>query len=253
MLNRMLYAIQKMATQTGVTLPPWFCAAEHDPRKLYIFEDRKLVFIEVAKVACSSILAAIGDSYQVKLQPALHSDAFWQIERGTLSPQYQAYAKFAFVRNPFDRIVSCYKHKILHVRNQNQNQPIPYILRKYIPLDATFTEFVNVIRGVPDSHADRHFKSQYAILYEGGRLLPDWVGRFETLADSWAELAQKYTFAQSLPKLRSTEHLHDARRDYRDYYTRELAEMVYRRYKKDIEVFGYVNAYQELLTFIDRQ
>lgn len=253
MRTRMLYAIQRMATQQGLTLPRWLCSPDYNPRQFYILEDRKLVFISVPKVACSSILSAIASSYQVKLQSALHSDPFWQIVRGTLSAQQQTYDKFAFVRNPFARIVSCYKHKILRVRMQSQTEQVPYLFHKFLPLESTFDEFINVISRVPDCHAEQHFKSQYAILYEGGRLLPDWVGRFETLAASWAEIAQKYRFEQALPKLRSTAHLPDTPQDYRTYYTRPLVKLVYRRYQKDIEVFGYASVYQELLAFVDKR
>lgn len=253
MRTRMLYAIQRMATQQGLTLPRWLCSPDYNPRQFYILEDRKLVFISVPKVACSSILSAIASSYQVKLQSALHSDPFWQIVRGTLSAQQQTYDKFAFVRNPFARIVSCYKHKILRVRMQSQTEQVPYLFQKFLPLESTFDEFINVISRVPDCHAEQHFKSQYAILYEGGRLLPDWVGRFETLAASWAEIAQKYRFEQALPKLRSTAHLPDTPQDYRTYYTRPLVKLVYRRYQKDIEAFGYASVYQELLAFVDKR
>lgn len=253
MRTRMLYAIQRMATQQGLTLPRWLCSPDYNPRQFYILEDRKLVFISVPKVACSSILSAIASSYQVKLRSALHSDPFWQIARGTLSAQQQTYNKFAFVRNPFERIVSCYKHKILRVRMQSQTEQIPYLFKKFLPLESTFAEFINVISRVPDCHAEQHFKSQYAILYERERLLPDWVGRFETLAASWAEIAQKYQFEQALPKLRSTAHLCGIPQDYRTYYTRPLVKLVYRRYQKDIEAFGYAKAYQELLAFIDKR
>lgn len=253
MRTRILYAIQRMATQQGLTLPHWLCSPDYNPRQFYILEDRKLVFIAVPKVACSSILTAIANSYQVKLQAALHRDPFWQIARSTLSVQQQTYDKFAFVRNPFERIVSCYKHKILRVRMQSQIEQIPYLFQKFLPLESTFAEFINVISRVPDCHAEQHFKSQYAILYEGGRLLPDWVGRFETLATSWAEIAQTYRFEPTLPNLRSTAHLSDTPQDYRTYYTRPLVKLVYRRYQKDIEAFGYTHAYQDLLAFVDKR
>lgn len=253
MNKRMLYFIQRRATQQGLTLPRWLCSPDYDPRRFYILEDRKLVFIAVPKVACSSILSAIASSYHVELQPALHSDPFWQIARGTLPAQHQTYDKFAFVRNPFDRIVSCYKHKILRVCMQSQIEQSRYLFKKFLPLDSTFAEFVKVISGVPDCHAEQHFKSQSAILYEGGHLLPHWVGRFETLAASWAEIAQKYQFEQRLPKLRSTEHLPGTPQDYRVYYTRPLLKLVYRRYQKDIETFGYTHVYHELLKFVDNE
>ncbi|AOW99799.1 MAG: sulfotransferase family protein [Moorea sp. SIOASIH] len=253
MLSNAFYFIQKMAINIGVIPSEWFCFSEYDPRKFYVFADRRLVFIEVPKVASTSILYAIGKAYQVEFQHFIHNDPFWHIERDRLNPQQQEFYKFAFVRNPFDRLVSCYKNKLIQVRHQTKFNPGRYLFEGYIPLDATFDEFVKIITKIPDYLAEKHFKSQYAILSHGGKLLPDWIGRFETLADSWAEIAQKYGFEQDLPKLTSTEHLKNTPPDYRAYYTKELAEMVSRRYRKDLVLFGYTKAYQELWDFLDNK
>ena len=41
--------------------------------------------------------------------------------------------------------------------------------------------------------------------------------------------------------------------DYRDYYTEELAELVYNRYRIDFETFDYEEEYPKLLEYLQRQ
>lgn len=38
--------------------------------------------------------------------------------------------------------------------------------------------------------------------------------------------------------------------DYRDYYTEELVNLVYRRYKIDFETFGYEDEYERLMSYV---
>ena len=63
MNTRMLYAIQRMATQQGLTLPRWLCSPDYNPRQFYILEDRKLILIVVPRqpvvLFCSRLPAVI--------------------------------------------------------------------------------------------------------------------------------------------------------------------------------------------------
>ncbi len=37
---------------------------------------------------------------------------------------------------------------------------------------------------------------------------------------------------------------------YRLYYTEAVAKLVYERYRKDVELFGYAKEYEQLLEFV---
>jgi hypothetical protein len=153
------------------------------------------------------------------------------------------------VRNPFERLVSCYRDKVLY-SGPNEIYSAPYFERYYyfpIPANIPFGEFVERVARIPDCLADRHFKSQCAYLYHEGSLLVDYIGKFENLAEDWKTLAEKYGFDTALAHNNSTKAKAGTHRDYRAYYTKELTQLVYQRYKADVELLGYRDVYQELL------
>ena len=226
---------------------------EYDPRRFFSFDQQNLVYLEMPKVASSSILFTISQYYGVKLNPLrIRQENLWHIQRGKLKKNQANYYKFTFIRNPFDRLVSSYRDKII---NQDKKK-IPYHYNAphfSIPENASFADFVKIIVDIPDSMADRHFKSQYATLYDKNRLLVDWIGRFEHLGSDWAELAEKYNFKPDLFHQNSSHNVENIHQDYRLYYTKELAHMVYKRYQKDVDLLGYSHAYEDLLDFIETQ
>jgi len=91
----------------------------------------------------------------------------------------------------------------------------------------------------PDERANPHFRSQHiGLLGADSKLLPDFVGRFENLAEDFARVASRI----GSPHLRLP-HLMPAisrqPRHYRDFYDEELAQKVGERFRKDAELFGY--------------
>ncbi|WP_013325563.1 sulfotransferase family protein [Gloeothece verrucosa] len=217
------------------------------PQTRYVFTDRKLIYLVVQKVACTSIKTTIARSYGIKVQQEedIHLDQFLQSKLGRPKKnEYPEYTIFSFVRNPYDRLVSCYRDKVLDVK---QRYSVPYFDTKlgyypyYIPHDISFAEFVQIIVKIPDYLADNHFKSQYAILSSYGKLLPDFIGRMETLQQDWEKLAKTYNFDVNLAHLNSTQ-----KTSFSKYYTQELVDLVYQRYQKDFEHLGYSQAKQAL-------
>ena len=67
-----------------------------------------------------------------------------------------------------------------------------------------------------------------------GKLLVDYVGRFETLQADVARISSRLNVAVSL------EHFHKSKhRDYRGYYNSRTIELVAKISRDDIELFGY--------------
>jgi hypothetical protein len=68
-----------------------------------------------------------------------------------------------------------------------------------------------------------------------GILLPDYIGRFETLQEDFDRICERVGIPRTrLPHLNSTAH-----RLYKDYYDDETREMIAVKYRRDIRVFGY--------------
>ena len=130
------------------------------------------------------------------------------------------YFKFAFVRNPWDRTVSEYR-------------------RWGLEKGLSFQQFV---RGQweesePTRVADRnvHAAPQADFLYDEQRQIGvDFVGQFERLEADWASVCARIGKRIQLPTANATSHDH-----YSAYYDDETMELIARRYRTDIDAFGY--------------
>ena len=150
------------------------------------------------------------------------------------------YTSFAFVRNPWDRLVSCYTNKLeRHDLSQGtEGRDTLELLAEegYFSQEMSFGDFADAVCRIPDERANRHFRSQYTFLMDRrGELLPQRIYHFERLAEDFNALAQEL----GLPQAKLPHNKSGARRDYREYYDARLRDAVAERYARDIELFGY--------------
>lgn len=228
------------------------------PNQYFIFNSQKVVYIPIPKVACTSIKIALMSS---EAGHANSHDEYMNIHTSTahymvhsIASYQRDYFKFAFVRNPFDRLVSCYKDKVkrkiqhngrYHFDTHYNNTLIRHLFGDAFRHDMSFREFAELVAKVPDFLADGHFKSQYSVLCRRGAKLPDFIGKFEHLEEDWQVMADQHGFPQLSIRNRTEQD------DWRSYYTsREIIETVAKRYSKDIDSFGYTSEYKELLNSI---
>lgn len=228
---------------------------DFDPVEFLVFEDRKLVLLVISKVACTSIKATIGKSYDIDFKNDsgldIHSKESWARCFGHLPKRYENYEVAAFVRNPFSRLVSCYKDRVIY--DYNHADFSKYYFQNYpfgIQANSEFVEFVQSVAEIPDASADRHFKMQSYSFNKLGRPL-DFVGRFENLTEDWKHFSQRYGFCEDLARLNpSDRYRKDLKRDYRDYYDSTSLQIVYERYQQDIKDFSYEEDFQNLKKYI---
>jgi len=137
---------------------------------------------------------------------------------------YSNCLKFAFVRNPWGRLVSTYENKV-----SQPNSPRIKFFKQF--KGGSFKEFIRWIGLNGDDH-DRHIKQQTSLVpYD----LVDFIGKFENIQQDFNKLCDKIGIRQQqLPHLNKTNHKH-----YTEYYDDETREIVAERYAKDIEYFGY--------------
>ena len=139
----------------------------------------------------------------------------------------RTYFKFAFVRNPCDRFVSACA--MLHARNTG------YAGNETAVMKRTLTGLRGAVK-----HADfgqlMLVRPQAALLVdEDGRIGMDFIGRYETLQDSFAEACRRIGIpGQRLAIVNAT-----VRRPWEDYYDGELRRLVTRFYRRDFEMLGY--------------
>jgi hypothetical protein len=224
---------------------------KQDAAGLVVISHRyKFIYFGLPKVASRSFYNLFVVNH------AQDFDIEWSEKRGGFDEAiaaYPDYFRFAFVRNPWSRIVSCYESKIA----DNVIGKRARILSFYKGLKGgeAFADFVNWLCGDEgrDEIADRHWLSQHVFLYgDDGRALCDFVGRYENLDTDWAAVCEKIGMpllpleqkgfvsaegaARSPVKAGGSEiKVHDTH----DYYDEKLCMMIAERYARDIEVFGY--------------
>ena len=155
------------------------------------------VFIHIPKTGGTSIRSALGMGprpYHVTAK------AMWQ-----KYPEWTSKFAFAFVRNPWDRLVS-WVHR------------------------------TSAITWPPDRFDQLGLEPQVDyILDENGKPLVNFIGRFESLADDFNTICGHLGIATpELHHLNRSEHRH-----YRECYDETAMQFVTDNYAEDIERFGY--------------
>ncbi len=203
-----------------------FLKVFHRLRKNYkgiILEKYGAIYFPVEKVATRTLL----DVFECKKPRKL-------VKKKNYFENYKDYYKFAFVRNPYDRLVSCYKNKIIENRKKEDIN-----IRNNFSKNMSFNDFVKEVSKIPDIRADQHIKSQSFFLEykKTGKLLVDFVGRFENLEEDYKKICKKIGMKPK-DKL-SSKNKSKNRKSYKDYYDEETKKLVRERYKRDFELFGY--------------
>lgn len=178
---------------------------------IFSFEKYKAIYFRVPKAASTSLLITFRQIDNVEKIGIDYDKSLF---------------KFAFVRNPFDRLASCFRHVIQKGAMQNI-QEHPDLHR-----EMSFDEFIDVIVDIDVKKMDIHFRPQYTFI--PGNL--GFLGKFETLEEDYLEVCKRIGI-KSPPQI-----LHKNKTDktiYKDYYTKESIEKVSKLYEKDFKLFGY--------------
>ena len=146
--------------------------------------------------------------------------------------------KFAFIRNPYSRLVSEYfwKRKDADIR---YNIDCRYI---------SFTDFIYTLQKKFDKllnqpHAEvSHYLPQYLFICDDyDNIIVDYVAKYEDGLETGLEIAfDKLNIPISKPIILPKHNVTSTKRQhYSSYYTSETAEIVADLYKKDFELFNY--------------
>jgi hypothetical protein len=210
-----------------------------------LLEPYKSIYIPIPKVACSTVKKICAQLLGMEVprqdvEETIHLLHFPCAKKYRIARDYSDYFKFAIVRNPWSRLVSCYNDKIGyergHVYDRFDNAFVTYLKKMGVwTEDMSFERFVHVVCEIPDHYAEGHFRSQHAYLTDqNGRVLADYCARVEQLDTDFGVIANRIGIPAELPRIRSgkpARHTH--------YYTPETARLVARRYERDIELLGY--------------
>ena len=267
--------------------PPWRAKRLSFPEDTYLVDrSRNLIYIPIPKVASTSLkiwflktspdLAVHPDPENWKVNAWLGNEGNRYLLKDLAPLRDPRTFRFAFVRNPWSRLVSSYLNRIVGRGAEYRNvmkrlyrgkwyqlpKRIRYYARKRAygvgwpeSAEVTFREFImREVAVMPVMEMDPHWRPQYAFL---GRHEPDFIGRFERLSEDLEVLGRKLGASAHLPELNRSRYvdrydggcLADCAQaqlramkgapHYRLFYTPDLVDTVARIYEKDVERFGY--------------
>lgn len=191
----------------------------------------RCVFIHIPKNAGGSVrqgIIALGGS-----KPGgIHQHAPATTLRKLNPTQYDSFFSFAIVRNPWDRLWSMYKFAL---GRKGQGHP---------DVGNSFDEFLNTAWKIhpwtktfkdPNIPAQRRSQTEW-ILDENGRVIVDFVVRFENLQE---DLEKVYEMSNVPPLKLASHHSTSQKIHYTDAFSDSGIEFVRKHFAKDIEMFGY--------------
>jgi len=202
----------------------------------------KFIFSHIPKCGGTSILDFFyikDKTHSIRKYDKLGEHKTFKEYQKKFSSKFKSYFKFCFVRNPFDRCVSLYYFR---KKRANELSKLNEILPAHWPNINEINKY-SFKDMVKKSLEDNNPNTQY--LEVGCR--DDWwlsdeivqkvnfIGRFENLQEDFDIICDKIGIArQQLPHKNATKHKH-----YTEYYDEETKSIVAKKYRKDIEYFGY--------------
>ena len=200
-------------------------------RRVYLVcERQKWCYLSIQKIAGTSIRLAFlkhvgaphqkGGNLRDDIEP-------WQLTQNEVLRRQDLH-RWAFVRDPRQRLISCYKNKIA------SDKPDPYCswrVNKYYGW--RFDDFIQAVCELPDKEMDQHFAPMKLFLTYRGLPLYDEFFHFEDIQEKWPILQQLY----GLPDLG---HTNPTKKSvWREHYNNKTEQLVLDRYADDFNLFGY--------------
>ena len=198
-------------------------ASSQPPRNVTIGRDPAFVWYRVAKVGTRSIVKALHEHdvdfiadhpYSVRI-PSRLTEGFF---------------RFAFVRDPRSRLVSCWRNKVIEADR-------PTEVESHIGLDLEerkslrdFGDFVQFVVRQDPANCDIHFRPQTRLVDVDH---VDFVGRFESFDRDVHTVFEQLGIPAELP------HLNRSTSTVADPYTPSLLAQVEEFYADDLEAFSY--------------
>jgi hypothetical protein len=207
-----------------------------------ICRKRKILFIHIPRTGGQSIEHMLFPTYGFRDEENTNILYGWNDKLGWLNHmtcreikghnyvsngEFKNCFKFAFIRNPWERLVSEYAWKF----------PGNFRLFRQFCSDILEQEYEKWAAGYRDPIAfKQHLREQYKYIYNNqGRLEIDFLGRYENLAVDFLEICKlRGLKCGKLPLYNKSEH-----RYYTYYYDKVTREIAGRIYREDIRIFNY--------------
>jgi len=189
----------------------------------------KCIHVHINKTAGSSIETMLEYNDSGADHRTIHE------YKDVLGEDIQKYFTFAFVRNPWDKMVSQFHH-----RKQNEKD------KRIQQMD-----FKSWVKNIDDFHVimgtgnqlnwlcDKKWvwhpgKKTYISNPTNFKVIVDYIGKFENFSADWEKVCKKIGLTTETVHRRKSNH-----DDYRKYYDDESTQIIFNRFEADIKFFKY--------------
>lgn len=191
---------------------------------LKAFDEHECIFVHITKTAGTSVARSLF-SYL----PYHYTAIDYRVIYG--KQDFNRYFKFAFVRNPWDRLYSAYRY----LKTGGWNEDDHLWAHKNIGHIDSFDRFVKEWVNSENIHKHLHFKPQHDFICDdNGRILLDYLAYFETLEKDFKYICEKLNINAQLGR-----HNANPGASYLEAYDEESRQIVSDAYADDIKLFGY--------------
>ena len=197
--------------------------------RVTVWEKHRLLYVRIPKCGNSSIRRSIegGEKRRMSKSQIMRMQRDW--------------TTFSFVRNPWSRVLSVYRHKLTH--GSDSPRMVDGVYEGFrdhgIPVQAEmgFAEFCELICDFPDNKIDKHLRSQSSFLLDKGKPIVPFIGKIETMNADWRRLMESIGIDVQIGHINRTQ---GDREHYSEFYPNAaLINLVGDRYAEDIRHFGY--------------
>lgn len=195
-----------------------------------IIPELRVAYCYFHKCGSTSVVDALRRAAGKDLSKPIHksfSGPFLSMRDFWMQQIPAKYYTCTFIRNPYSRLVSCYKDRILRKRAKG--------FPKSFYRDMSFGDFLKAVDLIfpGNSHIFPYWPN---LMDTNGDCFVDFVGKLEDINDDWKTLQGVMSF--DLPEI--PEHNRTKQDDWKRYYTDSwMKDLVWELYKTDFEMFGY--------------
>ncbi|MCW1330317.1 sulfotransferase family protein [Campylobacter jejuni] len=193
------------------------------------------IFIHVPKVAGTSIERVVFETDKWLVGHVRALDYINQDKN-----KFESYFSFAFVRNPFDRMVSAFHYLKKGGGNDYDKNWADENLKNF----DTFEQFVLALqnKNVKDKILSwQHFTPQYKFICdENKNILVNFIGKLENINNDFKIVKNELNFDRNLIHSNSSKH-----EIFSNYYNEKTYNIIAELYKEDFALFDYDLEYKE--------